>query len=511
MEDYNSQNNIPDSNNTNTDNAIEKADPASAMTGEQPTAQVHISDTVKHSDQNCPREKIGGYYNDKGNYIFLDGSFYDIFGNYHPSSVVSTDTQATYAFNWTATPQEPTQNSELPMPNNKKKHSAFKVTLIVMACVFAIAFLILSVVLITGIFDALPDASKNNIEVNITVSDKGPTKPEDGLASAELLEQVNNSVVVITNQMTSGQGLGSGFIISPDGYIVTNAHVVEDSKSLHVDLYDGSSYEAKIVGTSDRDDIAVLKINAKDLPAITLGQSKNCYIGERVYAIGSPDSQDLSWTVTMGIISHTNRKVKMYDDNGNVEKIMTLIQSDVAVNHGNSGGPLINTRGEVVGIVTLKMANTAGLGFAIPIDNALTIITALIKNGNADNIDSSVSSARPMIGITCIGVSADTHYYVSNTTITPITEDKVSNFPAEDVIYAPVGGIYVMELDSKYNAKDVLKKGDIIVSLDNTTVYTNSQLSYYLNNYSAGDEITLKVYRDGKYINVKLTLAKEIK
>lgn len=396
-------------------------------------------------------------------------------------------------------------------PPAPKKHTGFKVTLIVMCCVLAIVLVILVTVLALGIFDSIPSALKDEIrpEVNITVSDKGPTTPESGVASPELLEQVNNSVVVITTITSTGSGLGSGFIVTEDGYIVTNYHVVEGNKKISVQLYDGNSYEATLVGYSDPDDIAVIKIDAKKLPAITLGKSSNCYVGERVYAIGCPDGYELAWSITMGIISHTDRDIKMYDNSGNIEKTMHLIQTDVAVNHGNSGGPLVNTRGEVVGIVTLKISNTAGLGFAIPIDSALEIIEAIIETGNADGVDSSVSNQRAMLGITCVGVSADSYYLKTATGIQEVTKEEAET--SGEYIYTPVSGIYVFDTDQKYNAHGILKSGDIIVSIDGFSIYTNSQLSYYLDTCSPGDEVSVKIMRNGEFSTVKVTLAKEIK
>ncbi len=453
-----------------------------------------------------PPKKEGGVYDDRGYYIFPDGSYYDFIGEYHSVSGGVTG-ESTQAFTWT-----PIDKDELltPPADKKKRHSAFKVTLIVMACVFAIALLILAAALIYNMFVTYPDAKDKNPTVNITVSDKGPTKPEDGLASAELLEQVKQSIVVVSTQSSTSAGLGSGFIISSDGYIVTNQHVIDGADNIWVDLYDGRSYPAKVVGASERDDVAVLKISANDLPVSTLGKSSNCYVGERVYAIGCPDSYDFAWTVTMGIVSHTSRNVKIYDNSGNLEKTMNLIQTDVSVNPGNSGGPIINTRGEVVGIVTLKITNTEGMGFAIPIDGALEIVEALIEKGNADDVDSSISAPRPMIGITCVGVSANKYYKRTATGIEEVTEGYANQRP-DVCFYAPVGGICVLGLDERYNAVGVLEVGDIIVSLNGSSVYSNDQFSYYLNNYKPGDKIKLDVYRDGEYETVELVLAKEIK
>lgn len=505
-------------------------EPASEPVTEELAAEKPVTEEPATQPETVyPPKKDGGEYDDLGRYVFPDGSYYDIFGEYHPTHAQQT-AESTYAFTWN--PENSEQSSTESFSNNyeynpepdytpepiifdeipdkKKKHSAFKKTMIVMACVFGVFLTILIAALIYNLVDTHEDASKPQLSVNVTVSDKGPTSIEDGMASAEIIEQAKTSVVVITNQQKDGTvGLGSGFIISTDGYIVTNQHVIDNASRLTVDLYDGTSYDAKVIGSSARDDIAVIKISAKNLPAIVLAKSSDSYVGERVYAIGCPDSYDFAWTVTTGIISHTDRQVKVYDDDGNLEKTMNLIQTDTPVNHGNSGGPLINTRGEVVGIVTLRLSNNTGLGFAIPMDAALEIITALIEDGNANNIESSVSAPRPMMGITCIPVAADTYCKMDGNGYKVVDKAYADENPGE-CFYAAVTGIYVVSFDERYNAKDVLEIGDIIVSVDGNAAYSNSQLSYYLNNKKAGDTVTLKVYRNGGYMTVDLVLAAEI-
>lgn len=453
-----------------------------------------------------PPKKEGGEYDDRGYYVFPDGSFYDLLGEYHTSRDDQPN-EATQAFTW-----EPIDQTELlrPAVDKKKRHSAFKVSLIIMACVLATALMVLVGALIYNMLNTFPEAQNKAPTINIIVSDKGPTSQSDGYASPELLEQVKNSIVVISAQSAEASSLGSGFIISSDGYIITNQHVIDGANDIWVDFYDGSSLKARVVGQSERDDIAVLKVNANNLPAITLAKSENCYVGEVVYAIGCPDSYDFAWSVTMGIISHTSRNVKIYDDNGNLEKTMNLIQTDVSVNPGNSGGPIINTRGEVVGIVTLKITNTEGMGFAIPIDGAIEIIDALITKGNADDVESSISAPRPMIGITCVGVAANKYYKKTGTGIEEVEKTFADNNPSS-CFYAPVGGIYVMSIDPRYNAVGVLEAGDIIVSMNGSALYNNNQLSFYLNDCKPGDKIELEVYRNGAYKTVTLTLAKEIK
>ena len=454
-----------------------------------------------------PPKKEGGEYDERGYYIFPDRSYYDLLGNYYSANGEQQHEATTQAFTW-----EPVEHSELLIPpvDKKKRHTAFKVSLIIMACVLGTALLVLVGALIYNMVNTFPEAQNKTPTINIIVSDKGPTSQSDGYASPELIEEVKNSIVVISAQSAEAASLGSGFIISSDGYIVTNQHVIDGADEVWVDFYDGTSLKANVVGESASDDIAVLKVSASDLPAITLAKSENCYVGEVVYAIGCPDGYDFAWSVTMGIISHTSRNVKIYDDNGNLEKTMNLIQTDVAVNHGNSGGPIVNTRGEVVGIVTLKITNTEGMGFAIPIDGALEIIDAIITKGSADGVESSISAPRPMIGISCVGVAANKYYKKTATGIEEV-EKVYADKNSASCFYAAVGGIYVMSIDERYNAVGVLEAGDIIVSMNGSALYNNNQLSFYLNDCKPGDEIQLEVYRDGRYETVTLTLAKEIK
>ena len=163
----------------------------------------------------------------------------------------------------------------------------------------------------------------------------------------------------------------------------SNYHVVSDKKALTVILRESKKeYSATLVGYDGRMDIAVLKIQASDLPVAAFAASNAVRYGERVYAIGAPTGADYGWSVTHGVVSCPNRELKVYDEKGKLEKTLTAIQTDAAVNHGNSGGPLINVRGEVIGIVTLRHSKGTGMGFAIPADEALEIAVKRIENTN---------------------------------------------------------------------------------------------------------------------------------
>ena len=276
---------------------------------------------------------------------------------------------------------------------------------------------------------------------------------------------------------------GSGIIISEDGYILTNNHVVATSSSssyyqlseatkLTVHLYnDKTEYEAKIIGTDSYSDLAVLKIEANDLKAATLGNSANVKVGEFAMAIGNPLGMDSS--VTCGIVSAINREVS--DNEGNT---YLAIQTDAAINSGNSGGALVNANGEVIGINTLKLAGSGieGIGFAIPISTTTEIVNQLIEFQTVK---------RPYIGI--IG-----------TTIDKSTIERY-NFPE---------GVYVRTIEENSPAAQAdLKTGDIITKINGETISSIEQLNRLKNTHAIGDTITLTIIRNGEEKNVDIVLA----
>lgn len=313
--------------------------------------------------------------------------------------------------------------------------------------------------------------------------------------SVAVAEAVLPSVVGITvDYEVSGFGgtgtaeaSGSGVIISEDGYIITNNHVVSsesdsyfyqlsEAKSIKVHLYgddEDSLYDAEIVGRDEETDLAVLKIEAEGLNAIKQGDSSNLRVGEFVMAIGNP--LGLESSVSAGIVSAIDRDIEESDYD------FTTIQTDAAINSGNSGGALVNSKGELIGINFLKASSTGveGIGFAIPINSAMNTINDLIEVGYAK---------KPYIGISGRNV----------------TEDLAEEFDT------PVG-VYVDTVNDDGPAKDAgLKEGDIITAIDDHEVKTIQELnSYKAKTYEVGDTVTLKVYRDKKDIEIKLTLGEQ--
>ena len=274
---------------------------------------------------------------------------------------------------------------------------------------------------------------------------------------------------------------GSGIVMSSDGYIITNAHVIYDTESAYqmgkatsVTVVMGENheeeYDAEIVGYDIQTDLAVLKIDAEGLTPAEFGNSDDLKVGELVVAIGNPLGFELYGTTTCGIVSAKNREVQLED------RTMTLIQTDAAINAGNSGGMLLNSYGQVIGINSMKMsasygeASVEGLGFAIPITDAAEIIRSLITDGYV--------TGRPLLGITG----------------TAVTEELAA-------FYHIPQGVYV------YSASDSsLQQGDVITAIDGTEITTMEELNAQKNQHKAGETVTLRISRDGRSMDVQVTL-----
>lgn len=263
------------------------------------------------------------------------------------------------------------------------------------------------------------------------------------------------------------EGVGSGVVIDKKGFILTNNHVIEKANKLKVTTTDGNVYEGSVVGTDKQTDLAIIKIDSKDaLSSAELGDSDQLKIGQIVIAIGNPFGLDGGPSVTAGIISSLTRRLQF--ENG----VMELIQTDAAINPGNSGGPLINTKGEVIGINTAKMPYAQGIGFAVPINVAKTIIRDLIENGRVTN--------RPWLGISAIKINRElaSSYRLPSIEGSLIAEIQV-NSPAH---YAD------------------LRKGDIIQSIDGIKIIDPFQISNHIRKLSIRDKITVGINRYGKKI-----------
>ena len=319
--------------------------------------------------------------------------------------------------------------------------------------------------------------TKLNIVSSQESSDTTFSDEEDALCLQDIYSSVIDSVVSISSMTSSGTSSGTGIIMSPDGYVITNHHVITGALVISVLTNDNQEYEAALVGSDEMSDLAVLKIDARGLQAAEFGDSSKLRVGDSVVAIGDPLGVQLRGTMTNGIISAINRDLTVGD------RTMTLIQTNAALNNGNSGGPLINCYGQVIGINTVKMssyytatASVEGLGFAIPISVAKPIIDELIENGYV--------AGRPAIGIS--GDSLPSYYRT---------------------YYRLPEGVYVTSVNEGSDAKAKgIREGDIVTAINGERISSIDELNTVKNQYAAGDEVTLTVYRSGTYYEVTVTL-----
>ena len=390
------------------------------------------------------------------------------------------------------------KSSNHPKPKSSNTHRSLMTVGIMLSAISIIIMIAVSTSIIIGLVGGLGKVA--------FIPVAGIPYYSDTTDDSEVIAKAMESVVVISVDAETSGGTGSGIILSANGYIVTNYHVVEDTTAIYVQLYGSSNnVKAELIGYSKHDDIAVIKINKTGLrPATFVSDCSACKPGQKVYAIGSPKGTDYSYSVTTGIISAVNRNVKIYDGS-TLKKKMRMIQTDAAVNPGNSGGALINAFGQVIGIVTLKLDGVDGMGFALPSDGVLPLVNAIIENGNTDGIKSTIVSGRPLIGITCVSVQKDTWYVNTDSGVMMVSEEYAEANP-ETVFRANEEGIYIQTISEGMDAHGKLSKGDIITKIGNIRVYTAEQLISVLNNHYGGDTITLTVYRDGEYITVDITL-----
>ena len=323
-------------------------------------------------------------------------------------------------------------------------------------------------------------SSREPVSVKVNHVD-GQTKMEP----AEVYASTVNSVVSINTTSTSGTNIfgqavetasaGSGFIYSPDGYIVTNYHVVKGATSVKVTLYNGETYDATVIGGDSDYDVAVIKIDAAGLSPVTLGNSQDVNVGDTVLAIGNPLGE-LTFSMSQGIVSCCDRAINVDGTPFN------MIQVDASINPGNSGGPLMNLYGEVVGIVSAKYSsysNTSveGIGFAIPISDVQTIITDIMENGQVTDKAYMAIKAGSM------------------------TEQMAAQYNID-----VTKGVFVYAVEKGgAGEKAGLQLGDVITKLNDTDITSMSDLSMAKKSYKAGDTVTLTVWRGGQEITLSLT------
>jgi serine protease Do len=315
---------------------------------------------------------------------------------------------------------------------------------------------------------------------------------ENGSLAASVEKTVNTVVMVKTYNGAKAKGSGSGFIYKIEGdsaYIMTNHHVVDGGNKWTVITSTDEEIEGTVLGSDEYVDIAVIKVKKKDYmeAATILPSNTKVNLGDTVFTIGAPVGYEYRGTVTNGIISGLNRLVEVgVKSSLQGDYVMEVIQTNAAVNPGNSGGPLFNANGEVVGVISMKLVENSieGMGFAIPIDYAMSHVNKLEKGEKID---------RPLIGISMANVT-DTYLLFQNRIIVP---DGVEE------------GVVVVEISSDSGAsKSDLQKGDVITKLNGSTVKNAAYLKYLLYKYNPGDTVTITYNRNGKISTTKITLTK---
>ncbi|MBR1884707.1 MAG: trypsin-like peptidase domain-containing protein [Clostridia bacterium] len=362
-------------------------------------------------------------------------------------------------------------------------------TFVFLAIVIALLSSVATYVLITN-KESNVTVSKNN---QVTDSSVSSTSMKYEIQSVEnpvvaVAKECSDSIVGISveyisqnifGMLQNASSSGSGIIYSKDGYIITNYHVIESAINssnaiITVTLLDETNYTARIIGGDEVTDLAVIKVEANDLKPAVLGDSSKVQVGEMAIAIGNPLGQTLAGSVTVGYVSALNRTIT------SGSTTYKLIQTDAAINSGNSGGALLNSNGEVIGINSVKAYSTGveGLGFAIPVNDAKPIIEELIANGKI---------TRPYLGISGFTLSKE--------------------MAAK---YNLVQGAYIQEVYDNTTAKRAgIKAGDVVTKIDDTEITTFEELNSYKNSKKIGDKVTLYVYRSGETLTFDITLEGE--
>lgn len=365
----------------------------------------------------------------------------------------------------------------------KKNRMGLKITALALVC--ALLGGAIGGGIVYGVGHSSSDAVVNSSGRTVSQVSLKTVDGKTEMTDAEVYAANVNSVVSINTTGTAGTNIfgqpvqtassGSGFILTTDGYIVTNHHVIADADSVKVTLYNGDTYDATVVGGDEDYDIAVLKIDAEDLQPVTLGDSSKLNVGDRVLAIGNPLGE-LTFSMSGGMVSSVNRTINVDGTPFN------MIQTDASINPGNSGGPLFNSYGEVVGIVSAKYSSYSnesveGLGFAIPINDVWSMIEDIMTNGYVTN--------KPYLGAT----------------VGTMTEQMAAQYR-----YDITSGVFIYSVEEGGAAdKAGLRMGDVITKVGDTEVNTMEDLNAAKKQYSAGDTVTMTIDRQGETLTVEIT------
>ena len=371
---------------------------------------------------------------------------------------------------------EEMENIEIKIPKNK--NNIFVKLILIILSFFAGA---IGMYLVIYFFPAefVETINTTKIVKDVSITDTG---------LSEAVGKIYDAVVVVENYKGETlKGSGTGFVYeNKDGkaYILTNNHVISGGTKVYVSFTNGEKKEAEVLGSDTYADIAVLKINSFDgIKVASIGSSEKAKIGDTVFAVGAPLDISYSWTVTRGILSGKDRLIEINSSQttgATSDWVMSAIQTDAAINSGNSGGPLANANGEVIGITSLKLVNNGveGMGFAIPIETALKYAEIIVKGEEIK---------RPYLGVSMYNISEiSTKYYNDELTKT---------------------GVYVSSVEEGSPAdKAGLKEGDIIVGLNDTEIENVAYLKYNLYKYNVGEKVTLSIYRNDKQRSIEVTL-----
>ena len=309
------------------------------------------------------------------------------------------------------------------------------------------------------------------------------TGPKE-MTTAEVAAKVLPQTVLITAQNNTGISYGTGFFIREDGYIATNWHVVAEAPDdITVTLYSGETKKATLRGYSIGDDLAVLKISGQGYSAVTIGDSDAAEVGSKAIAVGNPSGPVYAWSVTEGVVSAKQRTLSSSDSVAAYDSVM--MQMDTPVNSGNSGGPLCNAYGEVIGIITRKSTDAENIGFAIPINGAIKILNHIIENGTANGIVSEITRTRPLLGISCRTIKVGEAY---------------------DSGFSTVNGTLIVSVESNSVLAGKVQKNDIITSFNGSRVSSLEDLTAILYQCKPGQKVNFEIVRNGTTLQKTVTL-----
>ena len=415
---------------------------------------------------------------------------YEVISN--PGNPNQADPYTYYA----SMPNTPSEYRHVPEPKKKKKKKqpwALTLILLLCCCLLSGAMGVGGVLLMQHLqAEEVPETPEQDISYILqgvrenSVIEIATVETGKLMTPAEVYAANVNSTVGITTSVTTNfwgyqstsAASGSGFIISDDGYILTNFHVIEDSSHISVSMYNGDSYDATLIGYDESNDIAVLKIDAEGLAPVILGDSNNLNVGDSVVAIGNPLGE-LTFTLTSGTISAKDREVTF---SNNVS--MNLLQTDCAINSGNSGGALFNLYGEVIGVTNAKYGSSSSssasidnIGFAIPINSIMNIVESIIEKGYI---------SKPYIGISVLDISAETQAYG-----------------------IPAGAAVQSVAENGPAAQAGLQRGDVITAVDGKTM-TSSELVSFVASASVGQQIQFSIYRQGETLEITVDVGEQI-